>query len=109
MDEAFRKRLSDVISEIRGDLSQRDFAEKLGVAQSSVQGWEKGSNIPNLENLAKIASLRGQLPEELLAELYGRQYGVELPLEERVGGMTMKQLTNLLAILASRLQDGAFN
>lgn len=85
-------------------MNQRDFGEKLDVSQSTVVGWEKGSNIPTLENLAKLATLRGQLPEELLADLYGRTWASDYPLEERILMMTSKQLVDLLNLLSTQLR-----
>lgn len=86
-------------------MNQRDFGTKLDVSQATVVGWERGQNIPTLENLAKLATLRGQLPEELLAELYGRACGSDYPLEERVKIMTRAQLIELLNTLADQLRQ----
>jgi transcriptional regulator with XRE-family HTH domain len=105
LDEDFRQRLALIVTQTRGDMNQRDFGAKLEVSQATVVGWERGQNIPTLENLAKLAALRGQLPEELLAELHGRTYGADYPLEERVKIMTRAQLIALLGMLAERLKE----
>lgn len=105
MDEHFRQRLADIVTQARGDMNQRDFGEKLDVSQSAVVGWEKGTSVPNLENLAKLAALRGQLPEELLAELYGRVWTSDYPLEDRIKIMTSKQLVDLLSLLSVQLRQ----
>jgi transcriptional regulator with XRE-family HTH domain len=105
VDELFRKNLARVVIEARGDSNQREFGEKLGISQSTVAGWEQGNNIPNLENLIKIARLRGQLPEELLAELFGRTCGEDIPLRERVQIMTRADLIDLLELIATQLKE----
>ncbi len=104
MDEDFRQRLALIVTQTRGDMNQRDFGAKLEVSQATLVGWERGQTIPTLENLAKLATLRGQLPEELLAELYGRTCGSDYPLEERVKIMTRAQLIELLTTLADQLK-----
>lgn len=105
MDEDFRQRLALVVIQTRGDMNQRDFGAKLEVSQATVVGWERGQSIPTLDNLAKLATLRGQLPEEFLAELYGRTCSVDHPLEERVKIMTRAQLIELLNTLANQLRQ----
>ena len=105
MDEDFRQRLAHIVTQARGDMSQRDFGDKLEIAPGTIVGWERGQTIPNLENLAKLADLRGQFPEELLAELYGRTCGSDYPLEERVKVMTRAQLVELLTTLADQLKQ----
>lgn len=52
----FRKALAREIRQRRGDLSQRDFAQKIGVAQSTVMRIENESQnvtIDTLEHLCK--------------------------------------------------------
>lgn len=41
------------------DISQKEFAEKLGVSQSSVTCWIKGKNSPDIEVVAKICEILG--------------------------------------------------
>jgi len=98
---------ADIVAKTRCDLNQRDFGAKLEVSQATIAAWERGQSVPNLDNLAKLAALRGQLPEELLAELYGRTYGADYPLEERVKIMNRTQLIALLSALANRLSERA--
>jgi transcriptional regulator with XRE-family HTH domain len=108
VDEQFRQRFAHIVITARGHLNQREFGEQIDVSQSTVVGWERGNTIPNLENLAKLATLRGQLPEELLAELYGRACGAELSMEDRVRLMTKDQLIDLLGILSDQLRSRKF-
>lgn len=76
MDEGFLGRLAIAVQEARGKMSQREFAEVLGVSQSTVQQWENGKNVPSVENLEKIARIKGMLVEDFVAYLYGRNRGV---------------------------------
>lgn len=103
VDEAALQRLAQAVLQARGALSQRDFAKSMGVAQSSIQGWENAKNTPSLENLEKIARMRGQLPEEFVAFLYGRSIGYSLPLEEQISRMSCKQVATLMTAIADRL------
>jgi len=47
-------------------LTQTEFAEKLGVSQSSVNYWENGQRIPSIEAAAKIADFFDITIESLL-------------------------------------------
>jgi hypothetical protein len=59
--------------------------------------------------LAKIASFRGQLPEQLLAELYGRAQPSHVNISDLVEVMNQEQLIDLLALIASKLKRGGFD
>ncbi len=48
------------------NLTQKDFAEKIGVSQSSINYWEKGQRIPSIEAAAKIADFFNITIESLL-------------------------------------------
>lgn len=74
----------------------------LGVAQSTVQSWENCRNVPNLENLEKLAEIRGELPEEFVAFLYGRSLS-ESPIELRIKGMSRRQVARVTAAVADWL------
>ena len=47
-------------------LTQKDFADKLGVSQSSINYWENGQRIPSIEAAAKIANFFNITIESLL-------------------------------------------
>jgi transcriptional regulator with XRE-family HTH domain len=53
------ERLATYVREIRGSQSQRQFAKRLGVSQSSVNLWESGQSWPETENLEKLAAFKG--------------------------------------------------
>lgn len=47
-------------------LSQKDFAEKIGVSNSRVSNWEQGVNRPDVDILANICRVLCVSPSELL-------------------------------------------
>ena len=48
----FRSRLR----ELRGDVSQEDFARKIGTKQTTLSNWERGFREPNFNGLALIST-----------------------------------------------------
>lgn len=73
MDSTSRDRLANKVKRLRGDRTHREFGAVLSVSGSTISFWENGKNIPTIENLEKLAELANQLPEEFLAECYGRE------------------------------------
>lgn len=108
VDAEVRERFAKVMVEIKGKESQRDFCERLGISQGAFVYWKKG-NLPSLELLAKIAAFRGQLPEQLLAEVYGREQPSHVIVSALVEVMTQDQLIDLLALIANKLKRGGFD
>jgi transcriptional regulator with XRE-family HTH domain len=91
-----RKRLGERIAQLRGRLSQRQFAsEVLDCSYSALRSYELGETIPGLELMEKLASLmetdlttliaevKGELPVEKTINYYLSQL-VLLPIEERI-------------------------
>lgn len=85
-------------------MSQREFAEILKVSQSTVQQWEAGRNVPSLENLEKIARLKGMLVEDFVAYLYGRTGGLtSKDILDRVEVMPSRDFAQVLRVMADRM------
>ncbi|HEY9877922.1 MAG TPA: helix-turn-helix transcriptional regulator [Leptolyngbyaceae cyanobacterium] len=101
MDESVLKRYAEVVKVARGQRSQREFAELLKVSQSTIHNWENAKNSPDLDGLEKIARIRGQLPEELIAELYDRKAAASL--QERIDSMSNQELAWLMMLIAQKL------
>jgi phage repressor protein C with HTH and peptisase S24 domain len=80
LDAAAKQRLSEALKEMRGDRSQRAFAEVLGVGAAAVQQWEraKGGD-PSYDSIQKIAKLRDEHPDEFIAYLLGREKQEAIP------------------------------
>ena len=108
VDAEVRNRFIKVLLELKGSESHRDFSERLGISQGALSYWNKG-NLPTLEMLAKIAAFRGQLPEQLLAELYGRAEPSHISVTDLVEVMTQDQLIDLLTLISSKLKRGGFD
>ncbi|MEX0272572.1 helix-turn-helix domain-containing protein [Leptolyngbyaceae cyanobacterium UHCC 1019] len=104
VDEGFLAKLAVAVQESRGKLSQREFAEVLGVSQSTVQQWENGKNVPSLENLEKIARIKGMLVEAFVAYLYGRTGGLtSKDILDRVEVMPSQDFAQVLRVMADRM------
>jgi phage repressor protein C with HTH and peptisase S24 domain len=69
-----KKKLAEIVRDLRGERSQRDFAGLLSVSQPTVQSWEsgKGANLPTLENIEKLAAIANKPLEDLLSQLLDR-------------------------------------
>ena len=48
------------------NLSQKDFAQKIGVSNSRVSNWEQGINRPDVDFVKKICEVLNVSPSELL-------------------------------------------
>jgi transcriptional regulator with XRE-family HTH domain len=108
MDAKNRDRLAHKIKLIRGKLKQSELAVILGVAPASISGWENGKNIPTIENLEKLAELANQLPEEFLAEVYGRKITTEEcpTIAFAITAMGNKEISDALVLIAQKISGG---
>lgn len=69
-DNLAKERLAQLIKELRGCTTQREFAKLLGTSYTSIQDWEKQIRLPKEKNLKRIAQLKGWTQEELLRYLF---------------------------------------
>jgi len=58
-------------------LNQHEFAELLGVSQSTVSRWEKGTQEPEFDQIVALAELAGETPQQFA---YGERVNEELTL-----------------------------
>lgn len=58
--------LPDRLRVLRGSSSQSDFADKIGVKQTSYSSWERGIKDPAAQTVAQIASTFGVSADWLL-------------------------------------------
>ena len=106
--EAVLNRLADAVQETRQRLgmTQREFADRVGVGQTAISFWEQGRGVPRLEQICLLASVRGELPEHFFAFLMGRDYSeprrkpIE-PLEALLAANEEKRLRAAYKILGS--------
>jgi len=104
VDNNVLQRLAAGTLEARGSLSQREFAQKLGVSQSTVQSWENCKNVPSLDNLEKLAQMQGMLVEDFVAYLYGRRLEKSnIVVMDQIDEMPSTEIADVLRILADRL------
>ncbi len=66
-----KQKLANLLRELRGERSQRSFAQFFGVSNQAVQNWEKERTWPDDENLQKLADLKGWTLKQLQAYLEG--------------------------------------
>lgn len=57
--------LADNIRKLRGKVTQPEFAERVGVGQSTIVRWEKGAD-PKPENLLALAKIAGVSIEQII-------------------------------------------
>jgi transcriptional regulator with XRE-family HTH domain len=109
MDEKFRERLKDELERLSGDMSQRAFADALGISQSTISDYLLMKRNPDIGVIIKIAEYGGKLPEQLLAELYGRVYGEDLPtIEAQVKPQPVRRKVELLRWLSAEVDRDLF-
>lgn len=68
MNVTQQQKLIDLLLQMRGSLSHRDFANtsKIGVSYSTIRSWEKGDSLPTFTNLEFIAAYNGWSIYQLL-------------------------------------------
>lgn len=69
VDTTFKKKLANLVRELRGEASQRSFAKLLGVSNQAIQNWEKERTWPDDDNLQRLADLKGWTLKQLQAYL----------------------------------------
>lgn len=79
------------------DLSQYALADKLGVAQSTVGGWESGAREPNFDMIKKIAGFFNTTTDSLLGNSALPKQGKKAPPDEQMA-LFLKQKLNSLGI-----------
>lgn len=99
------EKLIGIIKLARGSMSQRAFGKLLGVSTTAVQLWEKGVNVPDTENLAKIAARLGYKLDEILSYLAGKPVPEPLDLAQilkQIKVMPLSQVAMIAQAAAER-------
>ncbi len=76
------ERLSTLVQELRGSLTQVQFARQLDVDRSTISLWESAHSYPDPVNLSKLARLKGWNLEQLETYLLEGELPSEDPLEQ---------------------------
>jgi transcriptional regulator with XRE-family HTH domain len=108
MDKESRDRLANKVKILRGDHTHSEFAKILGISGGSISYWENSKNVPTIENLEKLAELANQLPEEFLADVYGRKISTnECPsLTFTITAMGNKEIGDVLMLIGQKIAGG---
>jgi len=67
------------IRELRGDMTQREFAAMLGVSPQAVSEWEKANKMPRVGIIEKLSERYGVPKGFILGESLPRGAGQRLP------------------------------
>lgn len=98
-----KKKLSEIARAARGSMSQRAFAKFLGVSFTTVQAWERGDSMPDIQNLAKIAERADYSMEELFGDL-----GMKPASKPSELGVILRQINKMpLSEVAKVVEAGA--
>lgn len=66
-EEHYRAAAGVVFRRLRGDASLRDFAERVGVAHTSLYAVERGATSPSIDTLARVGQTAGLSLAAILA------------------------------------------
>lgn len=113
MDEEARKRLKEILEQVRAGRSQRQFARDLGVSLGTVQNWLSGDSFPSSEKLEKVASVAGMSLEQLFVYLKGEdatRQGLPKVAEDvlfHAKSLDKSQQVRLLKLLIDEITDNS--
>ncbi|WP_190303346.1 helix-turn-helix domain-containing protein [Pseudanabaena sp. UWO311] len=72
MDSNAKRKFAELVKNLRGTLTQKEFAHILGVTYGAIQAWENEEvNSPSSANLSKIANYAGLSLEDLMSTING--------------------------------------
>lgn len=109
MDNQAKQRLSELIKDLRGGLTQREFAKRIGVTYGAIQSWENAEVTPSSANLVKIADYAGLTLQELMSRVTGSKVGIgkietnPLYVVTQLKTMSIQDLTHLYRAVSDRL------
>jgi transcriptional regulator with XRE-family HTH domain len=69
-DQLAKERLAQIVKDLRGRVTQREFARRLGTSYTAIQDWEKQIRLPSDKNLKRIAELKGWSQEALMRYIF---------------------------------------
>jgi transcriptional regulator with XRE-family HTH domain len=103
-----KQRLAVLVKQLRGDKSYRAYGRILGVAGTTVQGWENMTSEPEMGNLSQIAKLAGYTLQELMDYLNGKPVQDDIPVERivrQIKEMPAKQLALIGRAISDRFES----
>jgi transcriptional regulator with XRE-family HTH domain len=108
-----KARLAQLIKDLRGNTTQREFARLLGTSYTTIQDWEKQIRLPNPKNLKRIAQFKGCTQAELIhyifpSGVYAEQHEAVDPVERiitHLQNLSPAQMQTVNEYLASSLNQ----
>ena len=88
------------LRELRGNASQSDFANKIGVKQTSYSSWERGVKDPAAQTVAQISSTFGVSADWLLGLTDSREGRCDAPVTPN-----LERLKDAATIVLTRSED----
>ena len=85
-----KKSFGERLKELRGNLSQDDFAFKIGTKQTTLSNWERGFREPNFSGLVLIANSCGVSADWLLGLTDDRAPGATVTTDARIAELEKK-------------------
>lgn len=100
-DSDFKKEIGKRIREIRGELSQKQFAELIGIHKDQLSRYERGVTVPRPELLRKIAE-HGKISAGSLFDLDQIKVSEGKARYRILSASAKELLSNVVEILESR-------
>lgn len=100
-----KERFAEVVKNLRSGRNIRSFAKIVGVSHPTILEWEKGGSPPRRENLERIAELRGESLDNLLAYLSGKQPNPQERILSAIQGASKEQLAGFLEAISNRIRN----
>lgn len=76
-------------------ISQQELAKKVGVSQTAIYQWEKGTRTPKVDAIAKLASVLDVPPVQLFITKENGENVIDLT----IAGMSDKDIENYLNVI----------
>ncbi|VXD17179.1 helix-turn-helix domain-containing protein [Planktothrix paucivesiculata] len=105
MDREEKARFAEIVISLRSGRNVRSFAKIVGVSHPTILKWERGEGEPRRENLERIAELRGETLDTLLAFLSGQQSSPQERVFLAIQGASKEQLAGFLEAIGHRLKN----
>ena len=93
---AFKDRL--IRARRNAGLTQAQIAERLGVSDKAVSGWERGMSPPRFQRLSALANILGTTTGYLMDDEAGLS-DIDRQLRARLAGMKLEQKKRALRLL----------
>lgn len=101
------ERLVNLVQDLRGSTSQRGFARSLGVSEATVRFWESGVAWPGLDNLQKLAKMKGWTLDSLQAYLERGEIPARVDLSQLLAEVRMLSSAEAVQVAQAALETVA--